>query len=304
MSKPRDVVKMNADNANVWLDYSQAELDAAYGPKAMAKYAPNQEQVVGRMERASVLMRARLGEPKLMSYGDSTIETISYYPAPIRNAPIHVHVHGGAWRQRKAETILFPAEAFVGAGIGFAMLDFIGSNERGWNFEVMLDQVCKGLAWLARHAVELGGAPDRLHLSGFSSGAHLASAALVRDWTSYGLTMQPYKSAVLFSGLYDLRPLRLTTSTFDYLHIDDTIEDAMSAQRHCEKFEPDALIAVGTAETPELTRHAQGFASALERCGKPVKHLVCEGYNHYEMMESFGHPYSPLGHAAIQMALR
>ena len=301
--EPSDGAQPSGAAPKVWLDYDQAALDAAYGAKAMAVHAPNQMQVVGRMVASSGSMRARIGEPQAFRYGPSAIEQLYYYPPGVPNAPIHVHVHGGAWRQRRVETILFPAEAFIRAGVGFAMFDFTAVDETGGDLVPMLEQVCAGLAWLARHARQLGGDPGRLFVSGFSSGAHLASAAMASDWTTRGFARNPFKAALLFSGVYDLRPLRLASS-FSYIGFTDEIEDRMSAQRHADRIDIPTLIAVGAQETPELLRHAEAFAGALEAAGKPVQRLRCEGHNHYEMMESLGHPYSPLGRAAIAQALQ
>ncbi|QIB66820.1 alpha/beta hydrolase [Kineobactrum salinum] len=154
-------------------------------------------RVVRRMERASLLMRSRVGEPQVFSYGPSGIERMYYYPASVAGAPIHVHVHGGAWKQRKVEGVMFPAEMFFASEIGFASLYFISVDETNGDLEPMLEQVCRALAWIASHAVELDGSPDRLYLSGFSSGAHLAATAIAADWELLGFHHVPCKGVVL-----------------------------------------------------------------------------------------------------------
>jgi arylformamidase len=281
--------------AKVWLDLDQAALDAAYDQTV---YAPNFEQVVRRMVRASARARERLGEPRVIAYGPSPIERLFYYPAAAANAPIHIHVHGGAWRQRKAETLLFPAEAFVDSGIGFATFDFVSVDETDGDLRPMLAQVCAALAWVARHARELGADPERLYLSGFSSGAHLASAALAADWSRHGFATIPYRGAVLASGMYDLRPVRLSKRS-EYVAFTDEIEESMSAQRHVEKIDVPIVLVHGSHETPEFQRQAREFAAALERAGKSVQSIRGEEYNHYEMMDSLGNPYGPFGRTAI-----
>lgn len=286
--------------SKVWLDYDQAALDEAYDQTA---YAPNVAHVIARMLSSSVRTRQRLGDPQIHSYGGSPIETLSYYPALNANSPIHIHIHGGGWRQRKAETLLFPAEAFVNAGIGFGMLDFTGVDEVDGGVKSMLAQICRGLAWVAQNARELGGDPLRLYLSGFSSGAHLASAAITCDWNKFGLARKPYKGAFLFGGIYDLRPLRLANVYAD-AGFTDEIESETSAQRHVDKISMPVILADGACESPEFQRHTADFAAALRKSGKIVQVLRCENYNHYELMESFGNPYSPLGHAAITQALQ
>ncbi len=298
MGVPADHRRQPSAGTKVWLDFDQAALDAAYDQTA---YAPNLTQLIERMKTNSALMRRRIGEPHVFSYGASPVEKLYYYPANAPNIPIHIHVHGGAWRKRNAEDILFPAETFINAGIGFATFDFISVDETAGDLEPVLAQVRSGLAWLAQNAGMLGGNPDRLYVSGFSSGAHLASSAIIKDWSRFGLARNPYKGAVLASGMYDLHAVRLS-SRASYVIFTDEIEDSMSAQRHVDKFDIPVVLLHGTYETPEFQRQTRDFAAALLDGGKSVQHLVAEGYNHCEVMEMFGNPYSMLGRAAIAQA--
>jgi arylformamidase len=288
----------STEAAKVWRDLDQAALDAAY---ARPYGAPNFEQVIKRMALSSALMRERIGEPQEFSYGASKNEKLFYYPAKIANAPLHIHVHGGGWQQRKVESILFPAEAFINAGIGFAIYDFTSVDESNGELAPMLTQVSGGLAWLARNARELGGDPDRLYVSGFSSGAHLAAMAMIADWSGCGFANNPYRGAFLASGIYDLRPLRLA-APFSYLGITQEIEERLSPHHHAYQQNIPLVLACGTCEPPEFNRQTRDFAAALRTAGKSVQCIVAEGYNHFEVMEMFGNPYSPLGRALIAQA--
>src|SRR5690606_1573162 len=101
-------------------------------------YAPNYAQVIERMAKNSASLRRRLGDPRIFAYGPSDIEKLYYYPAGAGKAPLHIHVHGGAWRQRKADDMLFMAETFVKAGIGFAIFDFTSVDENDGDLRPML----------------------------------------------------------------------------------------------------------------------------------------------------------------------
>lgn len=92
----------------VWLDMDQKQLDDAYD---QSKYAANQRQVVERYRTNSEFARARLGAPKRLRYGESPIEGLDLYPTKNAGAPIHVFLHGGAWRAELAEYYAFPAES-------------------------------------------------------------------------------------------------------------------------------------------------------------------------------------------------
>jgi arylformamidase len=61
------------------------------------------------------------------------------------------------------------------------------------------------------------------------------------------------------------------------------------------------VIAYGTFETPEFQRQAREFAAALKSAGKPVRLLVGECYNHFELPETLGNPYGLLGRAMLEL---
>ncbi len=283
----------------VWLEFDQAALNAAYDQTV---YAPNFAQTIGRMAINSESLRSRGSRPQVFSYGESSIERLFYYPAQAANAPLHIHVHGGAWRQRRAEDVAFPAEMLNRAGVGFAVFDFISVDETNGDLAPVLAHVCGGLAWLARNAQRLGGDPERLFLSGFSSGAHLAATAMTVDWAQYGFPGNPFKGVLLASGMYDLHAVRLSNRS-QYVTFTDEIEETMSPQRHVESLRIPVILVHGSHDTPEFRRQTRDFAAALEKAGKPAQYIVAENYNHFEVMEMFGNPYSPLGRALITQNL-
>ena len=89
-----------------------------------------------------------------------------------------------------------------------------------------------------------------------------------------------------------------------YVKFTDAAEDQLSAQRHLDRLVAPLALVYGTAETPEFQRQSRDFAAAVKAAGKPVSLSVMEGYNHFEVMEQLGNPYSLFGRAALaQMRL-
>ena len=284
----------------VFLDYDQKALDDAYD---QAVYAPNRDQILKRLAYTSELVRKRIGVPERHQYGHADIEGLDLYRAQKRGAPINVFVHGGAWRAGLARDYGFPAEMLVNAGANFIALDFNNVLETGGDLLTMADQVRRGIAWVCKNAEQLGADPRRVYVSGTSSGAHLGGVAATTDWTKFELPADAIKGYALCSGMYDLRGPRLSKRSA-YVKFTDQVEQALSAQRHLEAIRTPIVLLYGSLETPEFQRQSADFADALTRAGKWVEIIRAEGYNHFEIAETFGNPYGPMGRAVLaQMKL-
>src|ERR1051325_2509213 len=138
-----------AKGAPVWLDLDQEELDAAYD---QSKYAANLQQVVKRYATNSDAVRARLGPPRRYSYGASGVEALDVYMTKRQGAPVHIFIHGGAWRSGVARDSAYPAELFVHAGAHYVVPDFINVVESKGDLLPMAEQVRRAVAWVYRNA--------------------------------------------------------------------------------------------------------------------------------------------------------
>jgi len=290
-----------AKGPSVWLHMDQAELDAAYD---QSMYAPNLEQLVKRWATNSEAVRTRLGVPRRYAYGQTPVEALDVYPTTRANAPINVFIHGGAWRTGVAKNSAYPAELFVHAGAHYVVPDFANVTQTGGSLAPMAEQVRRAVAWVYRNARTLGGDPDRIYVSGHSSGAHLAGVVLVTDWRrDFNLPADVVKGGLCCSGMFDLKPVRLSARS-RYVTFTDEIEQALSPQRHLGTLTAPVIVAYGTLETPEFQRQSRDFATAIRSAGKPVELIVGEGYNHFEIPETLASPYGLLGRAALtQMQL-
>ena len=282
----------------VWLDMDQKELDDAYDQRV---YAPNQELVAKRRRLASEALLKRLGQPERLAYGPTEIEKLDIYKTRRSNAPINIFIHGGAWRNGQAKDSAYLAEMFINAGAHFVIPDFIQVEDAGGNLMPMAQQVRAAVAWLYKNAARFGGDPNRIYITGHSSGAHLSGCTLVTDWQKdFGLPANIIKGGLLVSGMYELKPVRLSKRS-EYVKFTDEIEHALSSQRHLDKLNAPIVVAHGSQETPEFQRQAREFAAAVKTASKPVELIVGEGFNHFEMQETLGNPYGIGGRAALKL---
>ncbi len=282
----------------VWLDMDQKELDDAYD---QACWAPNREHLQKRRRLASERAIARIGQPKRVAYGPTEIEKLDIYQSNRPNAPINVFIHGGAWRGGYAKDSAYMAEMYLGAGAHLVIPDFVWVQDAAGSLMTMADQVRRAVAWVYKNATSFGGDPNRLYISGHSSGGHLGGVVVITDWRQdFDLPADIIKGALLISGMYDLKPVRLSKRS-KYVNFDDVTEETLSAQRHIDMINMPLIIAHGTLESPEFQRQSRDFAAAMKAAGKPVEFIVGEGFNHFEMQETMGNPFGLGGRAALSM---
>jgi arylformamidase len=280
----------------VWLDLDQAELDAAYDQTV---WAPNREELLKRYAERSEAVRARLGAPRRYAYGPSPVEGLDVYPTSRAGAPINIFIHGGAWRAGLARNYAFAAELFVRAGAHFVVPDFASVQDVDGSLLPMADQVRAAVVWVYRNAHRFGGDPERLYVSGHSSGAHLAGVVLTTDWRRFDLPPDLVKGGLCSSGMYDLAPVRLSARSA-YVKFTDEMVDALSPLRHLDRLIAPVVVGYGTRESPEFQRQARDFVAAVAAAGKPVRLVVGEGFNHFEMIETLGAPEGILGRAVLE----
>jgi arylformamidase len=280
----------------VWLDMDQQELDDAYD---QIVYAPNRDHILKRCTRNSEIVRERLGAPKRFAYGAGPMEALDVFTTKAANAPVNVFVHGGAWRTGLAANYAYAAEMFVNAGAHHVVLDFNNVLETGGDL-VMAQQVRSGVAWVYRNAASFGGDAERLYVCGHSSGGHLAGVLLTTDWQKdFGLPPGLIKGGVCGSGMFDLKPARLSKRS-EYVKFTDETEDKLSPQRHLDQLVAPVHLVYGTLETPEFQRQSRDFAAAAKAAGRQVALSVMESCNHFEVMEQLGNPYSLFGRAVLE----
>lgn len=283
----------------VYLGYTQKELDDAYDQLV---YAPNRDQILARMAVNSELVRKRIGAPERLKYGAPGIEGMDLYRARSGKGPfpVHLYIHGGAWRRGLAKDYAYPAETYVNAGAHYIAIDFNNVDETNGELAPMAEQVRRAIAWAWKNAASFGGDASRLYVSGTSSGAHFGGVAATTDWTRYGLPANPVRGYVLCSGMYDLKGPRLSKRSA-YVKFTDEVEDKLSPIRHLARVNAPIAVLFGSLETPEFQRQGREFADALTRAGKSCEQIFAEHYNHFEIQETLGHPYGPLGRAVLAM---
>jgi arylformamidase len=243
--------------------------------------------------RARERFRCRLDVP----YGPSPDQRLDIFPSDVPDSPILVYVHGGAWRMHSKDAVSFLAETLVPAGValvapGFSLAPAVPVDE-------MVRQVREAVGWTYEHATTFGADPDRIHVAGHSSGAHLAAMVTGSGWPAEsGLPAGVVKGACLTSGLYDLEPLRHTFMN-EWLQLDAKSAERNSPVRHVPAVAGPLTIAVGGRETTAFVRQTADYVAAWRAAGHACRVIDMPEHHHYSLMLELGDPASPLLEALL-----
>ena len=112
-----------------------------------------------------------------LRHGESPLMMRLFRPDAAGPFPVVVDLHGGAWNNGDLNGCRDRDEVLAAAGLAVAALDF---RHAGDGYPTSLIDINYAIRWLKAHAGELGISPDRIGISGQSSGGHLAMLAAMR----------------------------------------------------------------------------------------------------------------------------
>ncbi|RXT54834.1 hypothetical protein B6S44_14610 [Bosea sp. Tri-44] len=220
-----------------------------------------------------------------LAYGPGRFETLDLYrPAGVKRAPIFVFIHGGYWQASdKVQHAQF-SQGLLEAGFAVAQPNYGLAPDTP--LEASITQTVAALNFLVREADALDLDPVQLHVSGHSAGGHLAAMALCDP------AAPPVASALLLSGLYDLKPLgHLPIGRL--LGLDDVERAArLSPLGRPRPSNTRLAFAVGEGESEAFKRQSTMQAAAW-RAPEP---LICPGH-HFSMLDGLN------GSALLDLAL-
>ncbi len=256
----------------------RAALDAAYDNSAAVA---DSAALLADFDARSAQLRAAQPGHLDLRYGSAERNRIDYFAAAAPG-PLLVFIHGGYWQMRRKETFSFLAAGPLAHGIHVALIGYTLAPEKP--LAGIAGEVRDAIRWLAQHAADFGGDPQRMLLSGWSAGGHLTALALDEPAIKGGLAI---------SGIFDLEPVRL-----NYLNAKLGL-DAAEARRLSPLFNPPAcavplILACGGGELPELQRQSASYAAARAQSGLPGRLVQLPGFNHFSILEQMAHPQGRL----------
>lgn len=211
--------------------------------------------------------------------------------------PAVVYVHGGGWFLRDRDDF---EDFAMGLGIqGYAgvTIDFRDLPPNG--FYDQIADIKDAIRWVRLNAEQYNIDPDRIGITGASSGAHLAALALTAgDGEGFGDdpegTSSELQGAVLFEGIYDLldEHTKVLNLLFWYFSGGPRLFEAPNAYYifsplyKIDGSEPPSMMIYGRDDKVVPKGQPETFAAILRANGVPavaVPHPGGHGFNQFQI---------------------
>jgi arylformamidase len=280
----------------VYRDYDQKTLDLECSPSSAI---PNADDYLKLYSSRSNETRAHLGLPAIMQYGAGPRHLVDVFKSAEPNSPIQLFFHGGGWRILSKDEHSFVAKGLVPRGATVIVPSY--SLLPDTPLDSIVQDAYAAVRWVAANATRFGGDPERIYVSGHSSGAHLAAMAVAEQ--GHSLPNGLIKGAVLVSGNYDLEPLRLSSRN-RYMELDQPAAERNSPALRRPALGTPTVVACGSQENRQYKMQARDLKIAWTSLGAPCREVEIADRNHLNVVLDMNDKNSTLiGYITGQMGL-
>jgi acetyl esterase/lipase len=144
-----------------------------------------------------------------LAYGAEARQRLDIYrPASARNAPLILFWYGGSWQHGAKDYYSFVGTALARQGFVAILPDY--RLAPGHPFPAFVEDAASAVRWVRDHAMEYGGDPGRIYVSGHSAGGHNALMLALDPRYLHAVGMMPRDIAgvVSLAGPTGLEHLR------------------------------------------------------------------------------------------------
>jgi arylformamidase len=235
-----------------------------------------------------------------LSYGSDRLQRYDVYaPNGARNAPVLVFWHGGGWTNGYRDYVRFMAPHVTRLGMLLVAPSYRLAPQNP--LPAALDDACALLQALQGSIAGLGGAPDRLYLSGHSAGGHIATLTALR-WSgplATGRAPNAIRACLPISGIMDLYhpappPGSLEERVYTMVLRDPAEDAVMSPMCWTVGNTVPMLLTHGTRDSERVIRSNGRLRALLQLQPGAVQSVVETDRDHFQthtMLRDADHPW-------------
>ncbi|MDP6164632.1 MAG: alpha/beta hydrolase fold domain-containing protein [Gammaproteobacteria bacterium] len=259
-----------------WKHFSHAKLEQEYSPSTCVDDIMIYIQQYIDDSKAA---KEHLQHHANLDFGDKRCQGLDYFPG-LPNMPLVIYIHGGYWQELSKDESCFMAPSLNAKGYHLVVIDYTLAPQA--SIHTMIKQCCQAITWIKQQKWPVDA--KQIILSGSSAGAHLAACVLgAAAREQHGLTRDTFNQAILFSGIYDLRPL-INTYVNAPLKLDTTQAETFSPGLKSSHHFPPCKLVWGDHETSEFKRQSQHYGNLLLADDIPCECLQIPGRNHFDVV--------------------
>lgn len=244
-----------------------------------------------------------------LAYGEQRLQRYNVFaPRGARNAPVLVFWHGGGWTNGYRDYTTFMAPHVTRLGVVLVAPSYRLAPEHP--LPAAFDDGLALLNVLAKDIAALGGAPDRLYLSGHSAGGHLATLVALRsaERRKAGLPEGAIRGCLPISGIMDLYhpappPASLEERVYNMVLRDPSEDAVMSPLCWTVGNTMPMLLTHGARDSERVMRSNQRLRALLQLQPAAVNSVVEAGLDHFQthtMLRDADHPWYTRLHQLTQ----
>lgn len=211
----------------------------------------------------------------------------------VKDAPLHVFIHGGYWRAGSKEDHRLIAAPVIAAGGIAAIITYALMPDT--RLGAIVEQVRSAVRHLVALAPQLGADATRLTVSGHSAGAHLASyLAATGPQESAPPDLPALRGLLMVSGIYDLTDIPGSFLKHE-ARMTPAEASAWSPMTSQQLPGPRRIVMLSELDTPPFHLQGRQFSAALEQSNPGGEFRIEAGLNHLSIVLALGDPRSPSG---------
>lgn len=278
-------VKLPLTNNVVYNGYTASELYDQYYTFFTAPSAPEiiKSWVNSKIEDGLIKQEITFGEN---DYQNSLDIILPKNIKQEKSIPVLIHIHGGYWMYTDKDIYNQISNTYTKEGIAVININYPQAPDA--SFKEMIDSCKSAIRYIYTNAEYYGFDKNNITLCGHSAGAHLASVMGITNWNNvdYHFPENIFKHVILFSGIYNLKPL--TKFVYNYvLNIEeDDLPKISTVHMPCCKGTPFTAY-VGSKESSEFKHQSLYLKEYLENNNIEINLNIVEQHDHFSTVNDF-----------------